>query len=282
MSQVWNWVKTNKNNPCPICGKPDWCTVCPEKGVVLCMRTQSARPSKNDMGGWLHSISPTTVQAIPRTSKPEPEKLTAPKLDTIWHSWYQNHDRDRLTKFARSLGVTPYSLEMLNCVWTGEAWAFPMFDAERRIIGIRIRDESGKKWALRGSRNGLFIPLLGLTSELYIVEGPTDTAAALTLGKYALGRPNNSACVELIVEFVNTHPQIRRVIIVSDNDQRRCPKCKRVEEDDSIETCPDDRMKFVRPGWDGARKLQDELKLDSTIWIPPAKDLREYVLRLRQ
>jgi putative DNA primase/helicase len=42
------WQEVSKNNPCPICGKPDWCSVSPDNNAVLCRRVDTAPP------GWKH------------------------------------------------------------------------------------------------------------------------------------------------------------------------------------------------------------------------------------
>jgi len=48
--------------------------------------------------------------------------------------------------------------------------------------------------AVKGSRSGLFIPESESAGEgLYVVEGPTDTAAALTPGLSVVGRPRARA-----------------------------------------------------------------------------------------
>ncbi|MFM6332957.1 MAG: phage/plasmid primase, P4 family, partial [Dolichospermum sp.] len=36
------WKEVSKNNPCPLCGKPDWCSVSPDTSAVLCRRTDTA------------------------------------------------------------------------------------------------------------------------------------------------------------------------------------------------------------------------------------------------
>ena len=55
MKDEWKWQRVTKKDSCPICGHPDWCTVCVAHGLALCMREPSQRPSKNAMGGWLHA-----------------------------------------------------------------------------------------------------------------------------------------------------------------------------------------------------------------------------------
>jgi phage/plasmid primase-like uncharacterized protein len=93
-----------------------------------------------------------------------------------------------------------------------------MRDASGNVVGIRLRTSDGRKFAVKGSRDGLFIPTrLPNGERLLIAEGPTDTAALLDLGFAVVGRPNCSGGAGLIVELVKrwkTHD----VVIVADGD----------------------------------------------------------------
>ena len=84
---------------------------------------------------------------------------------------------------------------------------------------------------------------------LFVCEGPTDTAAAIELGLFAVGRPNCCCGGTEIRAHARRH-ECSRVVVISDND---------------------------KPGLDGARKVAAELKLPFAIYVPPAKDLREFV-----
>ena len=51
-----DWTKVNRQCPCLICRKPDWCGYigpCDDPTVARCMRIESDRPSK---GGWIHRL----------------------------------------------------------------------------------------------------------------------------------------------------------------------------------------------------------------------------------
>ena len=37
-----DFIKVSKTNPCPLCGKPDWCKTSPDNEVVMCPRTDTA------------------------------------------------------------------------------------------------------------------------------------------------------------------------------------------------------------------------------------------------
>jgi DNA primase len=124
-----------------------------------------------------------------------------------------------------------------------------MRDGAGSIVGIRLRADDGRKWAVKGSHQGIFIPSVQAQPIVYVTEGPTDTAAALTIGLYAIGRPScNSGGQEL--KTACKRLGIRKAVLVADNDE---------------------------PGIKGASKIASELGLPTCIYVPPAKDLREFV-----
>lgn len=49
-----NWIRVKRNNPCPVCGKPDWCEISGDGKAVICARIQS--PIKAGNAGWLHKL----------------------------------------------------------------------------------------------------------------------------------------------------------------------------------------------------------------------------------
>jgi hypothetical protein len=254
MSRNAKWIRVSLKDRCAICGKHDWCDYSPELGLALCMRIESDWASKNSMGGWIHKLSEPFPIFIPKIVKAKP----IGDFERMLKDWSEQTDHYHLDGFAMSLGVDTDALVSLGCAWSesNRAWAFPMRDSEKNIIGLRFRNDSGK-WAMKGSSNGLFIPDVKLPEKtLWIVEGPTDTAAALTLGLNAIGRPSCSACDEMVKEYVKLN-RVNRAVIITDNDW------------------PDRQGRLA--GIRGAEKLQRALPIISTLWIPPCKDLREFV-----
>lgn len=57
-----NWTRTSEDNPCPICGKPDWCLVSSEMPqdpkAVLCCRVQNGASKSLGQAGFLHILKP--------------------------------------------------------------------------------------------------------------------------------------------------------------------------------------------------------------------------------
>lgn len=249
-----NWIRVTRKNPCPVCDHSDWC--CLGEVFVNCMRVMSDRVAKN--GGWLHRIGEESPKY-----RPHPPQKQTPQIDAecLLSDWRKDTDAESVSMLAESLGVTSGSLFVLGVAWSApfKAWAFPMKNARGNAIGIRLRSDDGRKWAVTGSRNGLFIPEIAAQSTCYIAEGPTDTAALLSLGLYAVGRPMCVGCESEIASAMKMLG-VCRVIIISDNDSKRKP-------DGS----------FWNPGLDGSEKLTKSIGLPSCVFVPPAKDIREFV-----
>ena len=180
-----SFTRVSTFKPCPICQKPDWCRVFSD-GWAECMRVQSDRPAKS--GGWMHRHADTSLRLMPPPFRPQPPALNATKLNREWRT---ATSQAALEAFASELGVSVTALNALGAAWASPyaAWAFPMRDGYNNIVGIRLRSAQGK-FAVRGSRQGIFTASVAPQPVLFVCEGPTDTAAALNLGLFAVGRPN--------------------------------------------------------------------------------------------
>lgn len=251
-------LRVSKANPCPICQKGDWCMI--GDSVAICMRVPSGRAKSFADGslGYLHPLSGSEIRVTP--PKPREEK---PSVDSgrLVREWREKYGLDSLEYLARSLGVAKASLELMRCVKAPQhaVWGFPMRDGKCHIIGIRMRHENGRKWCEPGGHNGLFIPDCTPQKEVVICEGPTDTAAALHLGMYAIGRFNCCGGVTQIREFIQQN-KIRRATIVADVDNDR-----------------EINGQVVNPGIQGAMALAELIGIPSRCVTLPTKDMREFV-----
>jgi len=244
---------------CPVCGKKDWCGISTDRVLVICMRTPSDRPTRN--GGWLHRLDGTFPH---RSESPRPRPRGVPAR-TDWMRLTRRYTQAAdLRILARELGVSVEALRRLQAGFDGRNWAFPMRDADDRIVGIHLRGPN-RKFAVRGSRTGIFWPHdvdPYDSGDLYIVEGPTDCAAMLDLGFDCIGRPSCAGAVETVKQWLR-HRR-RTVIIVADNDP---PKLR-----------PDGST--WRPGTEGARRLAEAiapLVRRAVVIKPPGyKDVRDW------
>ncbi len=285
------WPHATKQHHCTICGGEDWCTF--GSVAMLCQRIESAYPAK--VSGWYHYYDgkgPRPMVPVKKAGKVHGAISDFGRLHDLLFEKY-GQDSNML---ALSLGVSIASLVDLQVAWcpTNRAYAFPMRSGEGEIIGIRLRNISGDKWAVTGSRQGIFIPDEELKAPIcFLPEGPTNTAALLTLGLFAIGRPN-VLCGGEQIKVALKRLGIFRAVIVADNDLSRLEKLtaekSRLESlglinsdeyaqvVEKLNTLRDGDMR--RPGIDGAQKLKKELAgISSCIWIPPApfKDVRDFL-----
>ncbi len=128
-------------------------------------------------------------------------------------------ERERL---ANDLSVSVDALTALRVGWSTEhrAFTFPMFDAAGAVRGVRLRGRNGRKWSVRGGREGLFVPQTTDDSNparILVCEGPTDAAALFDLGFHVLGRPSCTGGVRLVCELVQSR-RPNEVTIIADAD----------------------------------------------------------------
>lgn len=252
--------KFTKENPCPSCGHWDWTCRAGDK-LYICMRAESQHPTKD--GGWYHKYP--NAEAAESFVKLQPK--IKPALEINWER-VQNGFMESLVRSVRVSEIQNYAASLGVALWTlgalglgfcpiRKSWTFPMRDGENKIIGIQLRGESKK--CATGSHGGLFLPQESEVQKMaYICEGPTDCAALLTMGFFAIGRFNCQTGGDFL-KVALKRLGIRQIVIVADNDS------------------PKDTG---RPGIGGAKRLQNDLGLKSVIYMPPVKDVRQMLQKL--
>lgn len=83
-----------------------------------------------------------------------PEEIN---FSELWHQYRFNKTPRSLDILAEKIGVEVLSLQMMECVWIEEhwAWGFPIVHDEK-IVGIRLLNELGNKYYVKGSKDGSF------------------------------------------------------------------------------------------------------------------------------
>lgn len=224
------WRPVTPHAPCPACSRPDWCAWT-QAGWLKCERAMNVpmgmklvRPIGN--GALFRPLAivealgrrPRRVRTMRTNREAGVPRPSGPDFDSLALDYIGRVDEAALARLAGDLGISRDSLQRLRIGWTGQAWAFPMTDVGGRVRGIRLRLTNGRKLAIRGGREGLFIPVhLPQSSRLLISEGPTDTAALLDLGFAAIGRPSCSGGSRLAIDFVRSGKP-SSVVIVADAD----------------------------------------------------------------
>ena len=234
-----NWHNVSKKEPCPICHKTDWCNLSNDGAVCICHRVESDHVARSG-SGWIHRLR-DKVKKVKVKGEGEQWKgksffqhqpLTtnhqSPSID--FERVHRGYDGDAVLAegLATTLGVDDEALKALDVRFNPfeECWSFPMRDAEGKIVGLRFRELGGsRKWSARGSKDGLFFAVNGFAREdasksgreLVIVEGPSDTAAAMSLGLPVVGRSScQTGAAHLRALIRRARPRV--VTLVADND----------------------------------------------------------------
>lgn len=212
------WNRCNKNKPCSVCGKFDWCTYT-DDGAHRCMRIVNASKWQlikvDSAGGNIYRGIGETSRRI---GLPTPPALK-PKVawEHLCKKWV---NRNKAWELANTLGVVYEGLAALMVGWSEmhKSYTFPMRDENAKIVGVRLRTKDNKKFSIKGSREGCFYPdpkHIEMPHEVFVVEGASDAAAILSIGGYAIGRSSATGCKQIIKSLV----QGRRVIIIGDTDE---------------------------------------------------------------
>lgn len=266
MSQM---ARVSKENPCKICSRTDWCIY--GLDVSVCMRIPSPRSKTFIDGsvGYIHALDGATpVREFARHKAARELPILNPDLKL--KKWKREIGHACLPVLATQLGVSFQSLFYLGCQRTNyyKTWAFPMRNASNAIVGIRLRSEDGNKWAEKGSHQGLFLPQMDPQPTVYLVEGPTDTAAALTLGVFAIGRPScNGGVTDLLPALKRLG--IRKAVIVADTDNDK----------ERLDANKQPTGEFYNPGVDGAMNLSEQLVITNCTLLLPCKDIRQFLIQ---
>lgn len=256
MMEKRRWLRVSKEEPCRICEHLDWCsfTLDPTAGSCCMRSTEGGTLMKN--GGFFYQFA--ADKPLPPQPRPAKEKPPAPDFGEMMRKWARTISPMFSDQCAK-MGVSDKAMQWLGATWAEDrkAMAFPMYDATchngSKPTGIRLRTPDGKKFAVTGSTSGIFYPYgacqhLSPLDRLYICEGPTDTATALEMGCFAIGR---AACrggegfVLSVLEQLNPAD----VVIVTDNDS---------------------------PGVGGAKDLMRHIQLPKRMLTTPSKDLRAF------
>lgn len=285
MQSADEWIRVSRSEPCPICGKPDYCTR--SKGVAKCMRVESEKPASGEAGGWIHKLEGQQVQTATLKKKRE-----VPQRDwsTFAQQCFESGAKVRAS-LSTELGVSVEALERL-LVGSGfddyRSLGFSTWPERRQggmVVGIvrryrvGVSEGGGNKLTVPGSKHGLYLPRNWWQSPgpVVLCEGGSDTAALLTMGMCAIGRPSNVAGVNLLIGVLREFE--RPIIVLGERDQK-------LERVGTTKSCPAncDGCAWCFPGRFGARataeRLAKSLSGKRIMWrMPPAgaKDVREWV-----
>ena len=107
MKRIWNRV--NRQNPCPVCGKNDWCLVSLDESAVICPRTERGAIKRIGEAGWLHVLQ--DFQKGRSCQKVFSRSITCPMQGDRWElrarQCEKQLSRQNLYRLAVSLVLKP-------------------------------------------------------------------------------------------------------------------------------------------------------------------------------
>jgi 5S rRNA maturation endonuclease (ribonuclease M5) len=260
MNREGRWMRCSRKQPCPVCGKSDWCCYLSTGEVFWCMRVSGGtvcgfrrgRTHENGGTAWYPTLEPPVIAVLDPVPDVRPAKIAWSEIQAECEATLSP---ELLEQAASMLSVPAEILRRFSIGYSRHwrAWTFPMRDpVTEQVIGIRTRTKDGRKFALTGSRQGYFVAVKQKRQRLvYVVEGPTDAAALSGLGLEVVGR---ASCLHQSRELRERF-RGRRVVIIADNDE---------------------------VGIAGANKLSAYLEGFAAAWViqPPdgVKDAREWIV----
>lgn len=200
------WNRITKDSPCPVCGREKFCMVNDNRSAVLCTKVPSDKPVGE--AGYLHVLDPE------RNEGWQPSEL-----EQVFTGYRSNVLDGMPQLLAEDLGVTAESIEALGVGYfpSEQAWVWAEMDADGTVIGLLKRFVNGKKVMVKGSGRGLMYtrPLPRDDRPVVVIEGATDTLAAMDMGYLAVGRPSADGGLSFLRSLLNG----RDVIVVGENDE---------------------------------------------------------------
>ena len=177
------WVRVNRCNPCPVCGKPDWCLISQDAKAAICARIESDKPAGTKGAGWIHVLDTATLLPLskPRLDPKQNTKAAPGILDIAYHallseltlseSHHESLQRRGLTddqivslgyktlptngrrelaarlqaNGIRLAGVPGFYLEAGRWQLAGPVGiAIPVRDTKQRVMGLQIRCDNAE------------------------------------------------------------------------------------------------------------------------------------------
>ena len=166
---------------------------------------------------------PETQSAKPAI---EPQQNLANAIDKRFLNFLRFKGRDSRALLAEKLGVAVESLQALDVGFSPDenASTWPERTAGGVVIGIKRRFASGDMRIMKDHNLGLYFADNWQSADgpVLIVEGGSDTAAAITLGLPAIGRPSAlvpRGVLPELVAMLQSLPVDRPIIVVAENDK---------------------------------------------------------------
>jgi len=236
------WSEVTATDPCPICGKPDWCGRTRD-GAVRCMREDEppggwfvAKGTDEEGGTVFRPAGNAAATRRGRTSSAAKPRLSVIQLSRIWARTLDHLTPERLQALADSVGlpveaVDGFGVGILGYCPKWKAYAIAETNASDEIVGIQYRALRGKKKAAYGGSRGIVgVRNLRWSGVLYLCEGWSDAAALYSIGfEDVLGLPNAGGGSRFLRKILRWG-SYSEVVIVADPKPREQKAARRLKD----------------------------------------------------
>lgn len=191
-------VRVTPKTPCPICGKPDWCSVFADEPNTICMRVPSERPTRN--GGYLH-IGHAQRPPVVRYTVPSSVTTASVPTETLDRAYRAVAERLCLSEEAagdlrrRGLSEEAVVTQLYATIPAEET----MREVEAEISsGVDLEGvpgfyRAGGEWRLNACEGDLLIPVRDVTGRIVGCQLRSDRATTRYRWLSSSGKPEGTA-----------------------------------------------------------------------------------------
>lgn len=250
---IADWIRVNKKNPCPVCGKPDWCSYT-EDGAHLCMRVHLDQHGEF----YRHKAGYTSDSHAYSVYRREPRRKKSIR-PAQYREWvYYDLDGNKLAKKCRRDYGDGRKKETWQLVYKDGKWVKGGVTLELRPRVAIYRSEEIKKAIAAGER-------------IFIVEGEPAADVLVSLGLQATCSYGGSG----FQSSDWTQLEGAQVILCPDTDSRSIKHFDQVAE-----FFPSAEWLYVYPDSYLWRNLTEGGGLDVYDWVEDRKANAQDILSL--
>jgi hypothetical protein len=177
-------VRVSRRARCPICGKPDWCSVAADGTIALCMRVASGSVKTARNGAYVHVLTPSVIRLVSTQSRKDSsiERADASHLDAVYSFMLTEClalSPDHKEKLRNERGLLDTSIEanLYRSVPTYTGMLVVCSELARRfdLSGVpgffRGEDE---RWRMAFWHRGIFIPVRDVQGRIVACQSRCD------------------------------------------------------------------------------------------------------------
>lgn len=208
------WQRVTRSHPCPICGKPEWCSVSIDGRLVACRRVERGGRTKTDKDGAAYYLHRLTGTDLPAQPPPIPSGVAVERADadtlhaihSVLLARLRLSDAHRADLQRRGLADveidrrTYRTLPIQGRAALARELRERFGDSVLRVPGIITRERDGRRYLTLAGAAGLLIPvrdMAGRIVALKIRRDESDGGRYLFLSSAKHGGPGSGAPVHV-------------------------------------------------------------------------------------